>query len=285
MKVISVVPNEFKDPRFAVTNQVIDRLTAGGTEIYISDELRGSFGNKLGVKFVPQEQLFHTELILTLGGDGTILKIASAAAEHEVPILGLNLGRVGFLAEIEWTQFELLPKILSGNYEVAERMMLELKVNGKTIGSALNDICITADRPINLIDFTVSADGRTVSHYRADGVILSTPTGSTAYSLSAGGPVIDPRLDCICFTPICPLLPSKNRTIVFSDKTVLEFAGVHSRESGTVATLDGSVTVKIDSADTVSVGRSPNPVRLVNMNNQKFYDILFTKNREGKADI
>jgi NAD+ kinase len=225
------------------------------------------------------------DLIVVLGGDGTLLAVARAAGTREVPILGINLGRLGFLTEINIDElFPALDKVLAGELNVVSRMRLEVVVRRGEEDvaryQALNDAVITKTALSRMVDLEAFADGVKVTTYHADGLIVSTPTGSTAYSLSAGGPLLLPGIEAIVMTPICPH-DLTHRPLVLPQTCVVEV--VADPRGGEIAlTVDGQEGMQLDPGDRVRMSRSPHPVALVASPFRNRYEILHEKLRWGK---
>ncbi|HEY2993934.1 MAG TPA: NAD(+)/NADH kinase [Methylomirabilota bacterium] len=226
----------------------------------------------------------QVDLLIVLGGDGTLLSMARAVGDLGVPILGVNLGGLGFLTAT--TLEEMLPALdtlLSGGTEVEERMMLSASLvrGGQAIGEyiALNDVVITKSAMSRIIDLAVSVGGRHAISYRADGLIISTPTGSTAYNLSAGGPILFPTMDAVVLTPIAPHTLS-NRPIVVPAAQRIE---VTLRvEQDVMLTMDGQVGVPLREGDAVEVQKAAARIRLVRFPQKDFFSVLRTKLKWGE---
>jgi len=240
-----------------------------------------------GVEAHSREELAReADLVVALGGDGTLLSVARAAGVRPVPILGVNLGRLGFLAEI--SEDELLPaleKAVSGDLVVVSRMRLDVRVRrgGEEIGAflALNDAVITSAQISRMIDVEAFADGARVTTYHADGLIVATPTGSTAYSLSAGGPLLAPDLAAIVLTPICPHSLTQ-RPIVLPESTEVEVVPLAPEKRASL-TVDGQVGLEVlEEGDRISVRRSAHPVEIVASPFLNRYEILHAKLRWGE---
>ena len=220
------------------------------------------------------EKIEGTDLIICLGGDGSMLWAARAIVPHAVPILGVNMGRLGFLAEIGPKELmELLPRVLAGDGRVEERAMLQAQVRawGQTF-QALNDVVVgrsTAGRPVYL---DASVDGRRLAVYRCDAVVVATATGSTGYSLSAGGPILHPESRHIVLTPVAPhLVPG--RPMVLPEDAVIDL--VVSMEEGATVAIDGQVNRSLESGDSVSVCRSPYVARFLRLSDPAdYYGVL-----------
>lgn len=199
---VAVFPNLDKRGSSQVVEKLGLLLKKEGIDAYLPDTICSP-----NFKTAPEDELYRlADLVITIGGDGTIIRYAKRAALDNKPVLGINAGRMGYLANIEQNELHLIPKLINNEYNVEERMMLNVEVfeNGEKVNefSALNDAVITSGFISRIIDISVSV-GRDTINYLADGLIISTPTGSTAYSMSAGGPIIDPSTENICITPIC----------------------------------------------------------------------------------
>ncbi len=226
----------------------------------------------------------QVDLLIVLGGDGTLLSMARAVGDLGVPILGVNLGGLGFLTAT--TLDEMLPaleRLLSGGMEIEERMMLNasLRRGGQVVGQyiALNDVVITKSAMSRIIDLSVSVGGRHAISYRADGLIISTPTGSTAYNLSAGGPILFPTMDAVVLTPIAPHTLS-NRPIAVPGAQRIEVALLV--EQDVMLTMDGQVGVPLRERDVVEVQKAAARIRLVRFPQKDFFSVLRTKLKWGE---
>ncbi len=225
------------------------------------------------------------DALVVMGGDGTLLA-ASHLVDRPVPVLGVNFGSLGFLTEI--TMAELYPAlegVLRGEYKYEERRMLRARVHpagdGETTGFVLNDVVITKAALSRIIELDVAVDGLFVSAFRADGLIVSSPTGSTAYNLAAGGPILHPTLDAVVLTPICPHMLT-NRPLVVSDRSAIEVRLRTAREGEVHMTLDGQRGVPLRGGDVVTVTRSPRTIRLVKAP-RDYFEVLRTKLKWGES--
>ncbi|MDR1100815.1 MAG: NAD(+)/NADH kinase, partial [Clostridiales bacterium] len=189
MRIIAIIPNRDKDGSLTNAQKAVDTLAARGVSAVIC----------ASEKEIPKE----CDMVIAMGGDGTILSCSREIAALNLPILGLNLGNLGFLAELEREDFDVLESVAGGSYEISERMMLEIAMNGIS-QIALNDAVISRGAISRIIKISVFSDDELINSYMADGLIISTPTGSTAYSLSAGGPIVEPSMELMVVTPICP---------------------------------------------------------------------------------
>lgn len=220
----------------------------------------------------------HTDMILCIGGDGTIIDGAHYSAAHGLPVLGINAGRLGFLAQVEPEDAaKAFDRILAGEYTTEERFGISLTRQGESgeelmVPFALNDIVFTKPVMTNIIDLTIDCDGRRMNSYLADGLILSTPTGSTAYSLSAGGPVIDPGLSTISIVPICPHSVSVRPIVVSAGRSVT----IRSHQS-MCAVVDGRERIELLPQTAVTVRKSDKAARFVSFGEHEFFEILSHK--------
>jgi NAD+ kinase len=227
----------------------------------------------------------NVDLVIVLGGDGTILAIGSKAAESGTPVLGINLGGLGFLAETKKEEMiDTLENVINGNYRYTERLLLrgELIREGQKIQSfeALNDTVVNKASIARMIEIEVYLDGNFVIHFRADGLIAATPTGSTAYSLSAGGPIMHPSLKDIIITPICPHTLTYRPLVVSSESTIelVNFA----EKTEAVLTIDGQQAIDLEKNDRIVITRSPYVLKLVGSQNKSHFQILNEKLQWGK---
>lgn len=230
---------------------------------------------------VPREELARrVDLIIVLGGDGTLLATARAAGDHEVPILPVNLGGLGFLTSVTLDEmYPILEQALEGKHRTSERMLLEAEVlrHGQVVERhrALNDAVVNKATVARMIEFDLRVDESYVSTFRADGLILSTPTGSTAYSLSAGGPIVYPVLDAFVITPICPHMLTL-RPLVIPDRMRIEVS-FRAGEESVVLTLDGQVGVELERDDRIVVRKSATKLHLVRPVRKTYFEILRSK--------
>jgi len=224
--------------------------------------------------------LDDTDMLVSLGGDGTLLNLVGHINNYDLPIVGVNLGGLGFLTEFTpESLFETLDKIIEGEFEIQNRLALRstlIRNNRKTAEhTALNDVVITHQKLARLIEITAFFDEDYVTTYQADGLIICTPTGSTAYSLSAGGPILEPTLDAILLTPICPHTIT-NRPILVPGNTNIRIAVPKPNMNATM-TIDGQIGVPIQKDDSIEVKRSPKPIRLVKCPKTSFFEVLRNK--------
>lgn len=286
MKKVALQTNFNISEKASCAVSVIEHLQKLGCEIYIGaqnrERVQRLVRNRRGLRFVSPGSLCRgADLLIVLGGDGTILEAGRMAAPEGVPIVGVNMGRLGYMAEIEMNELHLIDKIVRGQYHVDERSMLKVELlrGGKeSIASAfaLNDAVITNGSVARLVDLEVREGGMLLSTYRADGLIFTTPTGSTAYSMSAGGPIIDPRQRCICMTPICPHSLAA-RPLIFPDDAVLEAKNICEREKMLYLTIDGRINLELRRGDVVRIARAELTTKLLRVKERSFYTTLRQK--------
>ncbi|HXM51291.1 MAG TPA: NAD(+)/NADH kinase [Pyrinomonadaceae bacterium] len=238
------------------------------------------------VKIVPDDQLASSvDLILVLGGDGTMIATARMIGDAEVPVIGVNYGGLGYLAEFPIEElFAALDSILSGQYKVQRRVMLAIELwRGEeliTRNRVLNDVVVNKSALARIIEIEAYLDSQFVNLFRADGLIVATPTGSTAYNLSAGGPVLYPSMNAVVITPICPFTLS-NRPIVVPDESVIEVRLITDNEE-VALTLDGQVGFPLKARDRIVIRKSRTTFNLVQPPNRNYFDVLRDKLRWGR---
>jgi len=276
LKKIILYPNVENDPRFEMTCRVGEILKSSNRHTVLcpafSDEST-TIAPPTGYHFsIIEEELPDAEMIITFGGDGTILRAARAAADFGIPILGINLGGKGFMAELEAEDIKLLKSVVEGNYQIETRIMLDAEVQSgeNTIYSdfALNDIVIRGEHKV--IDLTIFGDNQKITHFHGDGTVIATPTGSTAYSMSAGGPIVDPAAKNIIITPICA-------HILEARSFVLELGRIVTVEIGSkkynpaYISVDGGDPIHIKNGDIVKIFKSNRNTQLVRLSDKSFY--------------
>ena len=226
------------------------------------------------------ELMSACDAVIAIGGDGTILRSATSASVYDKPVLGLNLGRLGFMAGLEFSELDLISRLFTKEYTIQKRMMLDVTVNRdgrcEYRNIALNDVVLSRGTTSHIIDFSVMHNDNVCLQYRADGLIICTPTGSTAYSLSAGGPVVDPAVKSIILTPICPHSLC-DRSIIFSSDSVLDIAPTIARENEVYLNLDGDSYYKLDSGVTIHVKRSRQYAKFIIIKHNSFSSVFTQK--------
>ena len=283
-----IITNETKDPDFEITYRIRDYLLKCGKKCSIREQVR----EKRGKIYTDSNMLKEdVDCVLVLGGDGTLLQAAADLADLSVPFLGINLGTLGFLAEVNKDDMEeAFSKLLAGEYEIENRMMLygccyRPGEDGEMDNArALNDIVITRKGSLQIITFAISVNGQFLHRYSADGIIVATPTGSTGYNLSAGGPVVDPKAQLMVATPICPH-SMQHRSIVLSPEdeiTILIETGHDGSRQEVEAIFDGSHRVTLRTGDRIVIRRSDKTTGIVKLNRLSFLEILNRKMLDGK---
>ncbi len=231
-----------------------------------------------------KKELENTDMLICFGGDGTILHAAKDAVAQKVPILGVNMGSVGFMAELEHSELSLLSRVTAGKYTVESRMMLDVSVwrDGKRVyeALALNDAVLTKGAVARIVDLAVYGDGMLISDFGGDGVIISTPTGSTAYSMAAGGPIVEPTAENMIITPICAHALQAKSFVLGRDRVVDVVTERQSRKS-VYLSVDGGKAFKVLGGDKVTIRRSRQITRLVRLTNKSFYTIMREKLGRG----
>ena len=280
MKKIALITNFNISEKLAAGMQVVQKLVGKVDEIMIpvayKERILRSQNHRKELRYETPEEIYtKAELIIALGGDGAMLEVARRAAPAGIPILGINMGRIGYMTEMEMDEIDLLDQVFEGRYRIDERTMLRAEVlsgNGqqKFSAYALNEATVTNGTAARIVDLQLSDGDELIYTYRADGLLVATPTGSTAYSLSAGGPIVDPKLSCFCVTPICPhsLLA---RPLVFPDTANLKIKNICNREKVLHLTLDGRSSFDIYYGDTVQITKADRTVKLLRMKDESFY--------------
>jgi len=259
---ICIVPNYNNKGVGELTGEIVNKLTSFGAEVEICDSVKPS------------------DIAIAVGGDGTTLGVAKKASMLGMPTLGINAGRLGFMSGLERNELDLLKNLVSGDYKVEHRMMLRAEVykDGEISGiyHCLNDAVISRGYLARLIDIEVRCEGRRVNNSMADGMIVSTPTGSTAYSMAAGGPVVSPDTSCFVVTPICPH-SLVNRSIVFSSDKELELRVGRDENNNAFLSLDGAESVPVDTSSKILISKSEYTAGLIKLKPENFYEILNNK--------
>lgn len=283
-----IIPNLRKTSALSTTRKIAQFLLKRKKSVWVESSVNRSLKLK-GVREGSCKEIFKkASIIIALGGDGTILNIVREMGTRMVPIFGVNLGGLGFLTEVKANELErALKDLVAKKYSVEKRMVLQAKVRrgGKVIAAykGLNDVVITNGALARVIELEVMIDKEYVTSYIADGLIFSTPTGSTAYSLSSGGPIVHPAAKAIIMTPNSPHTLT-NRPIVVPDDRVLK-AKVLSSESGVILTIDGQVGLTLKDKDIVEVKKSTSSARLVLLDKESYFSILRRKLSWGGVPI
>lgn len=286
IKKIAIVTNYNIQEKLTAAVSIADRLSQYVETVYIpssfKDRIMRAHLHRKYFSYISIDEIYEgSDLVIGIGGDGVMLEAARRATPASIPILGINMGRVGYMTELEMTELDMLENIFKGDYYLDERAMLRVEIkansgNTKFTAYALNEAVVANGSTARIIDLQLSDNGRLVSEYRADGLVIATPTGSTAYSLSAGGPIIDPKLSCFCVTPICPhsLIA---RPLIFPDSAVLEVKNVCVREKVLHLTVDGRATFDLYFGDTAIITKSALKAKLLRIKNDDFYSKIRMK--------
>lgn len=278
MKIV-LFPNFGKKNALSTAIKCCDILNELGTEIFAADCYKTEFAEKNFVKFGKIEEIAEKcDIIIAIGGDGTILKASVHASNYNKPLMGINTGRLGFMASMEIDELDMLSRLKTRDYTVETRMMIDAAVmrDNKIISehTALNDVVIS--RPYSKItDYTVFTDGIAVSSMHSDGMVFATPTGSTAYALSAGGPILEPCTECIQLTPICPH-SLFSRTMVFTAERVLEVRH-YAKDDLVYFSVDGKKNCQILRNDTLIIKKSLKKLRLIDIKGNSFFNAVNNK--------
>ena len=271
---IAVVPNLKKEKAKACTDEVLSILASCGCEFFLKTDLF----NEDGVYTEAVEpELCDCDMFIAVGGDGTIIHAAKTAARCGKPILGVNAGKLGFTAGVERNDLFLLSNLPNGRYTTESRAMLSVEIySGKQrkICLALNDAVVSGELS-KILDYRMALGEQRWYRYRADGFIVATPTGSTAYSLSAGGPVIEPAMNCIVYTPICPH-SLFDRSIIFSERTKLQLE-LPENPGMLLLTVDGEEPVSLRPGDRLVFSLAERTAQFIKLGQTSFYDILNQK--------
>ncbi|MDD3114193.1 MAG: NAD(+)/NADH kinase [Anaerovibrio sp.] len=278
MKTIAIFPNIEKKESAGVLERIITFFKDKAVRLVMQENAAGAFGcSELGVQKLDEQQV---DIGLSIGGDGTLLGVCRQLYAQDIPCCGINIGNVGFLADIEVPELERrLQKLLNDEYYIEERTVISSsqysRGEKRFLGHALNDMVISKGSVSRMLHLGVSVDGCRLTDYKADGVIISTATGSTAYSLSAGGPVINPAVKALLLTPICPhTLEVRPMVIPDEDKVRIHIAAVHQDIQ---ITLDGQESYPLLPGDEVTVRKAKNPSKIIKFEDRNYYYTLKKK--------
>ena len=286
MKVI-LSPNPYRDKGMTAVRAAERILKDSGIECSICLPFKPDEAFKLPQDMTVRDihsEIKTADMLISFGGDGTILHSARLARTHDIPILGVNLGSVGFMAELEVSELNQLTRLAEGKYTCESRMMLDVRIirDGRSIfhDTTLNDVAITKGAMARVIDIAVFGDRVKIMEYSGDGVIVATPTGATAYSMSAGGPIVEPTAENIIITPICAhdLL---TKSIVLGKERLVDIKVGHLARKSAYLSADGGRAFRLSSGDIVELRASNQKIRLVRMTGRSFYEILNQKLARG----
>ena len=283
MKIV-VSPNPYRDKQFRNARQAVNILKEAGAEVVLClpFDVDKSFEIPADLHFRDiQKEIRTADLLICFGGDGTILHSSKIATEHGIPILGVNIGTMGFIAELEAGEIELLRKIPTGEYSIDERTMLDVTVTGSSRQvllheTALNDAVITKGAIARVVQLGIYCDGIEATSFSGDGVILCTPTGSTAYSMSAGGPIIEPSAKNFLITPICAHAMLAKSIVVAPERAVTVKVGKVGRHNAFLS-VDGGRAFRLNVGDEITVKSARKVTKLVRLKDISFFEILNKK--------
>lgn len=288
VKKVIMTPNPYRDKDFATVRRASQILTEAGIDVRLClpFEVDKSYDLPKDLRFSRLDrELPGADLIICFGGDGTILHMSKTATRAGIPILGVNIGTMGFMAELENTELEELKRLATGDYTIDKRMMLDVTVfRDRDIifhDICLNDVVITKGAVARIVHLAVECDGVEAMECGGDGVIVATPTGSTAYSLSAGGPIVEPAAHSILVTPICAH-DVGSRCMVASDQRIITVKLTRNARRNAYLSVDGGKSVRLNMGDVTKIKKSNLETSLVRLKDRSFYDVVNQKFRQYK---
>lgn len=277
--IVALYPNFQKRNALKCAREACDVLNSSGIDVCVSEDFRKDFSDKPFVKFEDIKKSVRTaDFVIAIGGDGTILRCSKLLMGTDTKLLGINTGTLGFMAGLEADQLDRLKLLRTGEYEISDRMTLDVTCieDGKKVTyTALNEISARSGS-FRICDFEVYSDSYLVGKYRADGVLFSTPSGSTAYALSAGGPVIEPDLECIEMTQICPH-SLFSRATLFSSCRKLHLTSRTRDCEYMVISVDGELHIQLEKDQSIEISRGRNNIRFINLIGNSFHESLCRK--------
>ena len=286
MKNVILTPNPYRDKNYQTLRNAMKILKDCGFQVKVClpFEVDHSYELPRDIHFSRLDrELPNADMVICFGGDGTILHMAKAATRRGIPMLGVNIGTMGFMAELESTELDRLKQLATGNYRIDKRMMLDVVVQrDRDIifhDICLNDAVITKGAVARIVHLAVKCDGTQAMECGGDGVVIATPTGSTAYSLSAGGPIVEPEADNIIITPICSH-DVVSRCIVASGQRVITVGMTSASRRNAYLSADGGKTIRLNMGDEVIIRKSHLATQLVRLNDRSFYDVVNMKFRK-----
>ena len=283
MKHVILTPNPYRDRNFQTVRSAMQILKDAGLRVSLClpFDVDRSYELPKDLRFSRLDrELPNADAVICFGGDGTILHTAKAATKRGIPILGVNIGTMGFLAELESSELNQLPRLVSGEYKLDPRMMLDVTVQrDRNIifhDICLNDVVVTKGAVARIVYLSVECDGVQAMSCGGDGVIISTPSGSTAYNLSAGGPIVEPDARNMIITPICAH-DMVSRCVVTSDRRVITVRMVQNARRNAFLSVDGGKALRLNMGDTVTIRKSKYETKLIKLNDRSFYDVVNAK--------
>lgn len=287
VKKVILTPNPYRDKNFQTVRAAVQILEEAGVDVKLClpFDVDRSYDLPKDLRFSRLDrEIVNADMLICFGGDGTILHMAKTATRHGVPVLGVNIGNMGFVAELESTELQELSRLGKDDYTIDERMMLDVTVfRDRDIifhDICLNDVAITKGSVARIVSMSVNCDGVQAMECSGDGVIISTPTGSTAYSLSAGGPIVEPDAHSILITPICSH-DVASRCIVASDSRVITVELKRNSRRNAYLSADGGKTLRMNMGDVATIKKSNLTTKLVRLKERSFYDVVNMKFRIG----
>lgn len=287
MKKVILTPNPYRDKNFETVRAAARILKEAGIEVKLClpFEVDKNYELPKDLRFSRLDrEIDSAEMLICFGGDGTILHMAKTATRHGLPILGVNIGTMGFMAELESAELQELARLANDDYDIDERMMLDVSVyRDRSIifhDICLNDIAITKGSVARIVNMAVKCDGVQAMECGGDGMVISTPTGSTAYSLSAGGPIVEPDAHSILITPICSH-DVASRCIVASENRVITVELTRNNRRNAYLSADGGKTLRMNMGDIATIQKSNLTTKLVRLKKRSFYDVVNVKFRIG----
>ena len=290
LKKAILTPNPYRDKNFQTVREAAKVLKAAGIEVRIClpFEVDKNYELPKDLRFSRlDKELPSASIVICFGGDGTILHMAKAATRYGIPILGVNIGTMGFMAELESSELSLLARLADDDYTIDKRMMLDVTVHrDRDIifhDICLNDAAITKGAVARIVHLQVNCDGTQAMECGGDGIIVSTPTGSTAYSLSAGGPIVEPDANSMLVTPICAH-DVASRCMVVSEKREITVQLSKNARRNAFISVDGGKALRMNIGDVATIRKSPLVTKLVRLKNRSFYDVINMKFKNGRGD-
>lgn len=283
VKKVILTPNPYRDRNFQTVRNAVDVLHSSGIDakLCLPFEVDRTYDLPHDLRFFRLDRELHdADAVICFGGDGTILHMAKTATRHGIPILGVNIGTMGFMAELESTELDQLSRLAKDDYTIDQRMMLDVTVHrDRDIifhDICLNDVVITKGAVARIVHMAVNCDGVQAMECGGDGVIIATPTGSTAYSLSAGGPIVEPEAHSILVTPICAH-DVASRGFVASDKRVITVGLTRNARRNAFLSVDGGKALRMNMGDIATIRRSNLTTGLIRLKDRSFYDVVNMK--------
>lgn len=287
MKRVILSPNPYRDKNFQTLREAIRVLNASGVEtrVCLPFEVDRTYDLPRDIRFSRiDRELPNASMVICFGGDGTLLHMAKAATRNGVPILGVNIGTMGFMAELESSELDQLARIANDDFTIDNRMMLDVTVYRERDiifhDLCLNDVAITKGAVARIVHLNVKCDDVQAMECGGDGIVIATPTGSTAYSLSAGGPIVEPDADSILVTPICAH-DVASRCIVASDKRTISVSMTQNARRNAYLSVDGGKALRMNMGDVATIRKSKLCTKLVRLKDRSFFDVVNMKFRIG----